>query len=129
MPATMKQIASETRTMQLLNSDIVEIIYHENVVVTIELAKEDFRLYEQLTENKPAKKLISGKGLKIDVDVRKFIAAENTKRRQLIIAEAIVANSSLGKAMSYLYLFFQNQAYPCKVFSSREKALKWLIEQ
>lgn len=129
MPATMKEVTSETRTLHLLTSDIVEITYHADVVITIELAKEDMRIYEQFTENKPYKKLVTGRAFKIDVEVRKFIAAENTKRKHLIIAEAIVASSSLGKAVSYLYLFFQNQAYPCKVFSTRDKALKWLTEQ
>ena len=113
----------------MLDPNIVEIIYHENAIVTFELAKEDLQLYDQFTEHKPVKKLVSGRVFKMDVEVRKFVASENIRRKHLILAEAIIARTSLGKAMSYIYLFFQNQAYPCKVFSSREKAIKWLIDQ
>jgi len=125
----MDSITSETRTLRKLSKNLVEIVFHDNALLTVDNAIEDSRIYDEFTGKKRFKKLvIIGLYTKGNVEARKQIALENSKRRTKIKAEAIVVKTPLIKVGVTIYQFYLQQKYPCKVFSSREKALEWLEE-
>lgn len=123
----MDQIASETRTLRKLGQDLIEIVFYDHATLTVENAIEDSKIYDDFTKKKRYKKLvILGLYTKSDLDARKQIAFENSKRRTKIKAEAIVVKTPLIKVSVTIYQFFLKQKYPCKMFQSREKAMEWL---
>lgn len=120
-------ISSQTRMIRRAAKDLVEIVYYDHAHITLENMREDLALYDRLVPNNRVKKLIVlGRHTKIDLDVRKWAAEENRKRKSRIIAEAVVARSTAIRLAVNMYILFLNKEFPVKVFSSTEKAAEWL---
>jgi predicted Zn-dependent peptidase len=123
----MSILSSETRTIQLVKADLIEIVYYDHAHLTKETVLHDIVLFDELVGRKRVKKLvIIGKHTKIDLDARKQAAEENRRRKNRIRAEAIVVTSTAMRIAIQMYMLFLNQEYPVKLFSTRENALVWL---
>lgn len=126
----MSVISSETRTISLVAADLIEIVYYDHAHLTMETVKRDILLFDEVVKRKRVKKLIIiGKHTKIDMDARRQAAEENRKRKNRIVAEAIVVSSTAMRLAINMYMLFLNREYPVKVFSNRERALEWLNER
>ncbi len=123
----MEAIISKTRQIELLNANTVKIQYFNNVIIELEDVMEDYKIYDSVTKNKPFKKLIlSGRFTNITPEARKYIQEENTRRVQIITAEALVMTSLHQKMFANIYFSILRKAYPLKVFQKEEAALVWL---
>jgi len=127
---TMAVISSETRTIRNVSDDLVEIVYYDHAHITVENLLEDNRLFDKLVRQRRVKKLIIlGRHTKIDMEARQRAAEENRKRRNRIIAEAIVVRSTTARLAVNMYILFLNKEYPVKVFPNAEKAMEWLTDE
>jgi hypothetical protein len=123
-------ISSETRTIRNVGDDLVEIVYYDHAHVTADNFMEDLKLYDKFVRQRRVKKLIIiGRHTKIDLEARKKAAEENRKRRNRIIAEAIVVRSTSIRLAVNMYILFLNKEYPVRIFSNTEQAMEWLSEE
>ena len=119
--------SSSTRRIEILENDLVRLSYEDEVDVDLIAAKIDYKLYDEITEGKPFRKLVvSGKYTQLSSEAIKFIQAENQKRAHLIIAEAIVVRTLAQRLLGNFYYRLQKPNYNIRMFTSEEKAMNWL---
>ena len=119
--------SSSTRHIELLANDLIRLSYVDDAEVDLMAAKIDYRLYDEITEGKPFRKLVvSGKYTELTNEAIKFIQMENQKRAHLIIAEAIVARTLAQRLLGNFYYRLQKPNYDIRLFTSEQKALNWL---
>lgn len=115
------------RELEIIGPNLIRLKYSDNAEIDIDAARADYELYDQFTEGKPFRKLIvSGNYTQLTSEAIKYIQSENQKRAHLIIAEAIVVKSLAQRLLGNFYYKLQRPNYNIKMFSSEEKALKWL---
>lgn len=120
-------LSSSTRVVRLIESNIIEIIYFDNAVVTQETVQSDFDLLQSnLPEGKYKKLIISGKNGTSTISSRKLQAKLNHSVQKNILAEALVAHNSFQRAVVTVYILFNQADYPKRCFNSAEEAKKWL---
>ena len=119
--------STEYRELEIIAPDLIRLRYADNAEVDLNAAKVDYKLYDEITQGKPFRKLIiSGKFTQLSGEAIKYIQFENQKRAHLIIAEAIVTNSLAQRILGNFYYRLQRPNYNIRMFSSEEKAMKWL---
>lgn len=118
---------SNTVTFRNLGDNIVEVIFFDNQVIAEDDIIQDNMLLDQFTDYKPHKRLIiSGHFTEITHTGRETIFSENLKRKEIIIAEAIVIHSIAQKIFSYLYYKINQHSYPIRIFDNVQEAMGWL---
>lgn len=113
----------------MFDEHIVEIQYNDNVVVSRKDVFELYELLDSVTDNrKHAKLLIVGKDTKLTEEAKNVIISENEKRKDFILAEAIIVHTLGQRIITNLYIKFVSSFYPTQCFDQQEKALNWLSQ-
>ncbi len=106
---------------------ILEVLYKDDVVVTLDEMKFLLDDLYKFTGKKRLKRLIViSKNAKMDLAARIYLQESNKDNKDLIAAEAIVVYSLTQKMTTNFYLKFIKDIYPSKFFTDIEKARDWL---
>lgn len=113
--------------VNITDTNIIEIAYQDKTLIDEVAASRIFDEFDRLTEGKPFKKLmIIGQGTNLTQEARQFIISENNKRKEQIIAEAIVVNSFFQKLSANFYILYLRNIYPTHFFTNKDSAMEWL---
>jgi len=114
-------------SIRLLEDDLVELRYRDNIRVTADDMHEILTQLYTLTENRKMKRLIViSKNASLELPARQLLERENKQRKDTIIAEAVVVNSLAQKMTTNFYMKFIKDIYPTRFFTSDQQALEWL---
>ncbi len=115
------------KSLKMLNEETIEIVLAERVVETEAEVEAMYVELDAFVNGRTLKRLliVSDKS-NASRQARMRIVKENTKRKAIVLAEAIVVNSFATKLASNFYMFFQDHIYPMRFFNKRQEAIKWL---
>ena len=115
------------KSLKMLNEETIEIVLAERVVETEAEVEAMYVELDAFVNGRTLKRLliVSDKS-NASRQARMRIVKENTKRKAIVLAEAIVVNSFATKLASNFYMFFQDHIYPMRFFNKRQQAQKWL---
>jgi len=134
MVATQLKKASVVRVIEtpvcevILDDNGIAITqYKHDILVTLEEMKMVELALSEITEGKPFKNLLDGRGgyTPFDSDARRYAASSPITKK--IIASAFVVNTLPSRLLVNFYLKFNKPKYRIKVFSDYEVAYNWLI--
>lgn len=115
------------KPFHITEDKILEVLYKDDVVVTLEEMKFLLDDLYKFTGKKRLKRLIViSKNAKMDLAARIYLQESNKDNKDLIAAEAIVVYSLTQKMTTNFYLKFIKDIYPSKFFTDIEKARDWL---
>ncbi len=115
------------KSLQMLNTDTVEITLPNRVIKSEAEVDDMFAELDAFVSGRSLKRLlIMGDKTNGNKIARLKIIAENTKRKTIVKAEAILVKSFAHKLASNFYMFFQDHIYPMRYFNKRQEAEKWL---
>lgn len=119
--------STRTITYRHIEDDIVELLFFDNQTLSEEDVMENYEILDILTDYQPHKRIvISGHFTEITHGAREVLLKENSKRSNLIKAEAIVIHSIAQKIFSYLYYKLNKNNYPICIFDNIPDAIDWL---
>lgn len=119
--------STRTITYRHIEDDIVELLFFDNQTLSEEDVMENYEILDILTDYQPHKRIvISGHFTEITHGAREVLLKENSKRSNLIKAEAIVIHSIAQKIFSYLYYKLNKNNYPICIFDNIPDAMDWL---
>ena len=115
------------KSLKMLNEETIEIVLAERVVETEAEVEAMYVELDAFVNGRTLKRLlIVSNKTNATKTARMRIVKENTKRKAMVLAEAIVVNSFATKLASNFYMFFQDHIYPMRFFNKRQQAQKWL---
>ncbi len=115
------------KPFHITEDKILEVLYKDDVVVTLDEMKFLLDDLYKFTGKKRLKRLIViSKNAKMDLAARIYLQESNKDNKDLIAAEAIVVYSLTQKMTTNFYLKFIKDIYPSKFFTDIEKARDWL---
>jgi len=111
--------------MHIDDDRILHIKFFKGAVVTLEKVIEYYAVSNKLLDGKKALVLIdASEDYEITDDAKKYGQSDEAMKSRIAIA--YVTNSITNKLMFNLYLKFYKPRVPLQMFSTKEKALKWL---
>lgn len=125
------ELYTEILKSATINDDnIIEIIYQDKTLIDLESAKAIFNEFDRITAGRKVKKLmVMGQATNLTEEARHFIISENNKRKDQILAEAIVVHSFFQKLSANFYILYLRNIYPTHFFTCKETASEWLQRQ
>ncbi len=123
----MQQESNIIKSIVMRDETTVEVEFLDIKTIDVNLLSEAYGILDTFTEGKRLKKLlVTAPSNSITKEARRFGEAEAQKRRNAIIAEAIVVHSLPQKMAINFYLNFIKGEYPVRYFTDRDKAGEWL---
>lgn len=117
------------KSIKMFDEYIVEIQYNDNVIVSKKDVAQLYELLDSVTEDRTyAKLLIIGDNTIITEEARLEVINENKKRKDSILAEAIVVKSLGQRIKTNIYIKFISLYYPTQCFDVQDKAHVWLLK-
>lgn len=114
--------------LELRSDGIVRVIFQENLVFDIEAQVKVTEQYDVLCEGKKYPFLFEAmENVTITKEARDN--AKNLEDKAPVTVAAVLANSLPYRMMANFFLKFNKPKKPFKIFSNREDAIKWLLEQ
>lgn len=124
---TMKLESNILKSICMRDESTVEVEFQDVKTIDVDLLSEAYQILDDFTEGKRLKKLlITAPSNNITKEARHFGEAEAQKRKNAIIAEAIVVHSLPQKMAINFYLNFIKGEYPVRYFTDKSKASEWL---
>jgi hypothetical protein len=125
----MRLVGTKTISYNFIEDDILEMSYHNEILLDKEATIENHGLYLQLVADKRKFRRLVNLGSKMEVtsDARKLCQQYDTEEADKIEAQAIVSPSYLTKILAYVYFKMYTPHYPIKLFTDRTSALAWLM--
>ncbi|MBL7913342.1 MAG: hypothetical protein JNJ41_19925 [Bacteroidia bacterium] len=121
-----KKIATEKFEVTLLEENVIESYIKPGMVVEAEDLIELKKISSELTCNKPYVILVtSGELASLTKEARELSASKAFITKAL--AKGIIVDSTAKKIIGNFYLNVNKPFLPTKLFSEKEKALKWLL--
>jgi hypothetical protein len=115
------------KKIKLLGNSIVEMEFPNYMLVDTDCVEKAYKEIDQVTKGRKVKKLvIMGDHTEITKTARTLMVEENKRRKNNIIAEAIVARSFAQKLSATFYILFLAKIYPVQLFADKYHAEKWL---
>jgi hypothetical protein len=111
--------------MVLYDNGIMNIIFKENTLITMEDVSEVMLWVASLGERKYLNLMEGAYNTDIDSLVREFSASD--KENKFTIADAIVITSPAHKMITDFYVNKNKPVKPTRVFTDREEAVNWLL--
>ena len=109
-----------------IKDGILYVTYKKHAIINLEGAKEVVRARSQYADNKPYPFLVIDDGVKtMDKAARDYFSDPNTGLKG-VLAGALVLNSVYSEFLGNFYLKITKPIIPTKIFSDKEKAIKWL---
>lgn len=129
-PRNMESINKTLKSLTVVNDNILEIAYNDNIHVELEDMEQLLKCVYDFTDGKPFKRLvIISPRATIDKEARRYLQTENHSKRKTIIAEAVIVHSLTHKMMFNIYAKFIKGLYPSHYFTDIDEAKKWLVQQ
>jgi hypothetical protein len=119
-------IKGKGKSFELLDGNILRLEFFNQNEITVDDLKSDLEIFDDITKDFQVKKLVILHHNSIKNEARLFSEAENKKRANKIIAEAIVLKGIKYSIFLNAYLLFISKSYPTKTFAKEEDAIKWL---
>jgi hypothetical protein len=120
------KVKTSTATIQKIEGGIIEVIFDNDIIETLETVKENFEVSIKLADDKEYLLLVNtSKIIFADNEAREF-AANSDIAKKYLKKVAINSNSYVGTAVANLFLKVNRPPYPFKVFHSWVKAVEWL---
>ena len=117
------------KSIKMFDEYIVEIQYNDNVIVSKKDVGQLYELLDAVTEDRAyAKLLIIGENTIITEEARLEVIRENKKRKDSILAEAIVVKTLGQRIKTNIYIKFISLYYPTQCFDIQDKAHGWLLK-
>lgn len=118
-----------------INNDIVNIYFQEGVIfasykpklaIDLEIAKKTSQYRKQISERRgPMPVLADIRNLgKVSDEAREWLATKEAN--DMIPAMAILTNNPIQNLLANFYLMFSKPPMPTKLFTDKDKALRWL---
>lgn len=118
---------TKTCTLEMIDNELIKLTYFDHVEVDLEAAKLDYSHYLNFAQDRHVKNLVvAGKYTQLSTEAMRYIQSQNESRRDKIIAEAIVVHSLAQRMLGNFYYRVLSPKYNVRMFSSEEKAMKWL---
>lgn len=126
----MEREAIETKSAKIWLSED-GIIYQKifsSATLTLDNVKENFEISKKIGEKYNLKKLLilSDVGQVKSIDRKGREYSSSIKVAKHVLANAILVNSPLSRTLGRIYLGINKPLYPTLLFTSEDKALKWL---
>jgi hypothetical protein len=108
-----------------IENDIMNIVFHPETVISIEDAKKVVQERIKLCNNKdyPIYADVGGV-ISIDAATRKYFKGPEARKNAK--ATAMYVNTPISRFLGNLFMKVDRPIMPTKMFTNREKALKWL---
>jgi hypothetical protein len=98
----------------------------KSVSRTLEKQKTNYAFVRQITGNKPVCLLADNTATYTQDDhTREYSAQEMPK---LFKAMAVISGTTIGRAASHLFTYFQGQPIPIRSFENEKEAKEWLMQ-
>jgi hypothetical protein len=105
---------------------VLEVAYDDVVVKGNSIGKM-FDAIDKVSSGERVKKLmIMGEHTEITKEARQLMVQENTRRKNKIIAEAIVVHNFAQKLNANFYMALARHIYPIRFFTDKLQAQLWL---
>lgn len=115
-------------TMRLYDNDIMNVIFHDNCYIDLRDIKETMVWMNEELRGRMFVNLMEGAyNSDLAPEVREFGASG--KENKFTIADAIVISSQAHDLVSNFYVKFNKPVKPTKIFTDRNKAIEWLLEE
>lgn len=108
-----------------IQDDVLHIVFKIGAEVCIEGMKESKKARLLLQNDQRMKVLVDSRGLYNVTKEARAYAAED-RHAKLSIAMAIVSDSLPTKLLTNFFIKFNRPKTPTKMFTDKDKALKWL---
>lgn len=120
-----KEVIEITAAKISLEKDgILRIKMKDGADIELDDVKEIIETHLKLSKGKKVPVLTDARKVKaISREARQSSAEESSK---ISLANAVLVNSPLSRTLGRLYLGINKPSYPTKLFTSEDKAIKWL---
>ena len=114
--------------MTLYKNGIMNVVFKKDSFIEMEDLSEVLIWVDSLGKDKKYLNLMEAENnSQIDAEVRSFAASKEENKHT--IADGFVMTSQAHKLISNFYMKFNKPAKPSKIFTDRNKAIQWLLEQ
>lgn len=115
-------------TMRLYDNGIMNVIFKDNCYVDIRDIEQVMSWMKEVGKGRKFINLLEGAyNTDLAPEVREFGASDSENK--YTIADAMVITSQAHRLVSSFYLKFNKPVKPTKVFTDRNKAVEWLLEE
>jgi hypothetical protein len=98
----------------------------KSVPRTLEKQKANYAFVRQITGNKPVCLLADNTATYTQDDLTREYSAQEMPK--LFKAMAVVSRTTIGRAASHLFTYFQGQPIPIRSFDNEKDAKEWLMQ-
>lgn len=118
----------EKITMRLYANGIMNVIFKNDTYIDIQDIEAVMSWMEEIGKGRMFVNLMEGAyNSDISPEVREFAASSS--QNKYTIADAMVISSQAHKIVTNFYLKFNKPIKPTKIFTDRNKAIEWLLDQ
>ena len=123
-----KKIETTTCFIYKDEQNVIHVIIKDGVVIDYYDALDQYLVIKNLSDNKPALKLIDGRcKWVVQKKGRQFFAGKEVKEKT--IARAILVNSAIRKVLLNFFNELNKPEVPTRVFTNYDEAYAWLMQQ
>lgn len=115
-------------TMRLYDNGIMNVVFGDNGYIDLRDITEVMNWMEEVAHGRMFVNLMEGAyNTDLAPEVREFSASSN--QNKYTIADAMVISSDAHKLVTNFYIKFNKPVKPTKIFTDRNKAVEWLLEE
>lgn len=115
-------------TMRLYENDIMNIVFKSDTYIDISDIEEVMNWVQSVGSGRMFVNLMEGAyNTDLAPEVRAFSASNDNNN--YTIADALLISSQAHKLVTNFYIKFNKPVKPTKVFTDKNKAIEWLLEE
>jgi hypothetical protein len=115
-------------TMRLYDNGIMNVIFRDNCYIDLKDVRQVMAWVEEIGKGRMFINLMEGAyNSDLAPEVREFSASSSNNK--YTIADAMVISSQAHKLVTNFYMKFNKPSKPTKIFTDRNKAIEWLLEE
>ncbi len=120
--------AFENITMRLYDNGLMSVLFKANRYIDLKDIQEVVDWVSKIAKGRQFVNIFEGAyNTDIAPEAREFAASANENK--YTIADAILISSQAHSLVSNFYIKFNKPVKPTKVFTDRNKAIEWLLEE
>lgn len=114
--------------MRLYDNDIMNVIFADNCFIDMRDVKEVMLWVEEIGHGRLFLNLYEGAyNTDLSPEVREFAASSDNNK--FTISDAMVISSQAHELVTNFYVKFNKPVKPTRIFTNREEAIAWLLEE
>ncbi|MBV9791182.1 MAG: hypothetical protein JOZ51_23510 [Chloroflexi bacterium] len=119
------EVVTRTSTVRMEAGRMIRITALPNVVQTLDDAKGDVQIFDQLSQGQPFTALLDIRQLKSqEREAREFYSQPG--HTPGLVAIAILIGSPMSRVIGNFFMGFNKSEIPARLFTSEDEALTWL---